>query len=154
MLVQNLFNWTFLINHNLRIGFVTIWCNLYHHATFHIQILGRFTSWQNYISGDNLIYIFFKTKKCNFVMTGTCKRYAHSPSGGLQRDAVYLGWPISPSYMSPDSGGGGGEGVAGSQPMSTVTEFLDPVFAIQAQNTSFQSLKTSVLGLFLRKLVL
>ncbi len=28
---------------------------------------------------------------------------------GLQRDVVYLGWPIAPSYMSPNAGGGGGE---------------------------------------------
>ncbi len=36
---------------------------------------------------------------------------------GLQRDVVYLGWPIAiaPSYMSPNSWGGGE--VAGSQPM-------------------------------------
>ncbi len=26
-----------------------------------------------------------------------------------QRDVVYLGWPIAPSYMSPNAGGGGGE---------------------------------------------
>ncbi len=26
---------------------------------------------------------------------------------GLQRDVVYLGWPIAPSYMSPNVGGGG-----------------------------------------------
>ncbi len=39
ILVQNLFHWTFLINHNLRIG-------------FHIHILGRFTSRQNDISVD------------------------------------------------------------------------------------------------------
>ena len=32
----------------------------------------------------------------------------------LQRDAVYLGGPIVPSYMSLNAGGGG---VAGSQPM-------------------------------------
>ncbi len=25
---------------------------------------------------------------------------------GLQRDVVYLGWPIAPSYMSPNAGGG------------------------------------------------
>ncbi len=31
---------------------------------------------------------------------------------GSQRDAVYLGWPIPPSYMSPNAGGV----VAGSQP--------------------------------------
>jgi hypothetical protein len=37
---------------------------------------------------------------------------------GLQRDVVYLGWPMAPSYMSPNAGGRGG-GVAGSQPVST-----------------------------------
>ncbi len=26
---------------------------------------------------------------------------------GSQRDVVYLGWPIAPSYMSPNEGGGG-----------------------------------------------
>ncbi len=26
---------------------------------------------------------------------------------GLQRDVVYLDWPIAPSYMSPNAGGGG-----------------------------------------------
>ncbi len=26
---------------------------------------------------------------------------------GLQRDVVYLGWPIAPSYMSPNAGRGG-----------------------------------------------
>ncbi len=34
----------------------------------------------------------------------------------LQRDVVYLGWPIAPSYMSPNEGEVGE--VAGSQPMS------------------------------------
>jgi hypothetical protein len=34
-----------------------------------------------------------------------------------QRDVVYFGRPIAPSYMSPNAGGGG---VAESQPMSTV----------------------------------
>jgi hypothetical protein len=32
-------------------------------------------------------------------------------------DVVYLGWPIAPSYMSPNAGGGGC--LAGSQPMNT-----------------------------------
>ncbi len=31
-----------------------------------------------------------------------------STSRGLQRDVVSLGWPIAPSYMSPNAGGGGG----------------------------------------------
>ncbi len=35
---------------------------------------------------------------------------------GLHRDVFYLGWPIAPSYMSQNAGGGG---VAGSQLMST-----------------------------------
>ncbi len=34
---------------------------------------------------------------------------------GSQRDVVYIGWPIAPSYMSPNVGGW----VAGTQPMST-----------------------------------
>ncbi len=34
---------------------------------------------------------------------------------GLQRDVVYLGWPIASSYMSPNAGSG--TGVAGFQPM-------------------------------------
>jgi hypothetical protein len=28
-----------------------------------------------------------------------------------QRDVVYLGWPIAPSYMSPNAGGGGLQGL-------------------------------------------
>jgi hypothetical protein len=35
---------------------------------------------------------------------------------GSQRDVVYLGWPIAPSYIGPNARGGGG---CGSQPMST-----------------------------------
>ncbi len=34
---------------------------------------------------------------------------------GLQRDVVYLGWPMAPSYMSPNAG----RGNWGSQPMNT-----------------------------------
>ncbi len=34
---------------------------------------------------------------------------------GLHRDVVYLGWPIAPSYRSPNAGG-----VAGSRPMTAV----------------------------------
>ncbi len=40
-----------------------------------------------------------------------------APTRGLQRDVVYLCWPIAPSYY--ESKCGGREGVAGSQPMST-----------------------------------
>jgi hypothetical protein len=43
------------------------------------------------------------------------------PQHWLQRDVVYLCWPIAPSYTSPNSQwrGNGGGGVAGSQPMNT-----------------------------------
>ncbi len=41
---------------------------------------------------------------------------------GSQRNVVYLGWPIAPSYMSPNAGGRGGRRFAGSQPMSTACE--------------------------------
>ncbi len=34
-------------------------------------------------------------------------------SKGLKRDIFYLGWPIAPSYMSPNAGGGGS---CGAQP--------------------------------------
>jgi hypothetical protein len=33
-------------------------------------------------------------------------------SSGLQRDVVYLGWPIAPSYMSPNAGGGELQGLS------------------------------------------
>jgi hypothetical protein len=43
-----------------------------------------------------------------------------SQRGGLQKD-VYLGWPIAPSYMSPNAGEGGAED-AGYQSMSTAVQ--------------------------------
>ncbi len=42
-----------------------------------------------------------------------------SPTGGLHRDVVYLGWPIAPSYMIPNAGGGGELRPAGSKPLIT-----------------------------------
>jgi hypothetical protein len=45
---------------------------------------------------------------------------ATAPSRGSQRDVVYLGWPLAPSYMSQNVCEGRG-GVAWSQPMSTGT---------------------------------
>ncbi len=40
---------------------------------------------------------------------------------GLQRDVVYLGWPIAPSCMSPNAGEWGE--LRGSQPMSTAVHW-------------------------------
>ncbi len=48
---------------------------------------------------------------------GTVNRWVTLYTRGLQRDVIYLGWPIASSYMSPNAGGGGE--VAGSQPIST-----------------------------------
>ncbi len=31
---------------------------------------------------------------------------------GSQRDVIYLGWPIAPTYMSPNAGGGGLQGLS------------------------------------------
>ncbi len=43
--------------------------------------------------------------------------HGFDPSRGIQRDVVYLCWPIAPSCMSPNAGGRGR--VARSEPMST-----------------------------------
>jgi hypothetical protein len=51
--------------------------------------------------------IFYRLK--NYIMLNIFGK-------GSQRDVVYPGWPIAPSYTSPNARGGGG--VAGSQPMS------------------------------------
>ncbi len=40
-------------------------------------------------------------------LTNTCLE-SIMPSRGSQRDVVYLGWPIAPSYNVPKCGGGGG----------------------------------------------
>ncbi len=45
------------------------------------------------------------------------KRVKYGSGGYMQRDVVYLGWPIAPSYIEPKCGGRWG--VAGSQPMRT-----------------------------------
>jgi hypothetical protein len=37
------------------------------------------------------------------------------PSRGSQRDVVYLSWPIAPSYMSSNAGGGRGCGVSANE---------------------------------------
>ncbi len=46
-------------------------------------------------------------------------RLCFCPLRGLQRDVVYLGWPIAPSYMSPNAGEGGELRPAGPPPMSS-----------------------------------
>ncbi len=53
---------------------------------------------------------------CLSIDTGENRRNGRVQAG-LQREVVYLGWPIAPSYMSPIAGERGG--VAGSQPKWT-----------------------------------
>jgi hypothetical protein len=43
--------------------------------------------------------------------TGLVSDTATAASRLSQRDVVYLGWPIAPSYMSPNAGGGGVAGL-------------------------------------------
>ncbi len=72
------------------------------------------------VLASTVLYVLLRTKEtlkgtrkfafCCFLIgwpAGLCK------SG----DVVYIGWPISPSYMSPNAGGGGE--LRGSQPVST-----------------------------------
>ncbi len=51
------------------------------------------------------------------------KNYCLLQPGGSQRDVVYLGWQIAPSYMIRSQKRGKG-GVAGSQPMSTAVHIF------------------------------
>jgi len=66
-----------------------------------------FYSWQIYplalSSNSRLMHVIYK-----------CICILH-PEQGLQSGVAYLGWPITPSYVSPNAGGGS----CGSQTMST-----------------------------------
>ncbi len=45
---------------------------------------------------------------CKMVVSGGPEAEVQKPKAkGLQRYVVYLGWPIAPSYMSPNAGWGG-----------------------------------------------
>ncbi len=54
-----------------------------------------------------------------FKLPSQCK-YCSLVSRGLQRDVIYLCWPIAPSYTSPNARGKGG--CCWSQPMSTAVQ--------------------------------
>jgi hypothetical protein len=59
------------------------------------HIFGHSSSRQNLSRAEDLIQAYFMD-------------YAFLVSyRGLQRDVVYLGWPIAPSFMSPNAGEGG-----------------------------------------------
>jgi hypothetical protein len=74
---------------------------------------------------------------------------------GLHRDVVYLCWPIAPSYMSPNAGGGG---VAGSQPMSAAvhrsqnklwrSNYIFNLFNLWSPSQNFNSVQCTYLRLF------
>ncbi len=48
----------------------------------------------------------YRNCRKNYIQVVHTVRRPMSPTG-LHRDIVYLGWPIAPSYMSPNAGGGG-----------------------------------------------
>ncbi len=60
---------------------------------------------------------FFCLKKNYIVRADRDLPLSLPPLQGSQRDVVHLGWPIAPSYISPNAGGGWR--IAGPQPMST-----------------------------------
>jgi hypothetical protein len=85
---------------------------------FHIFIwgenLGNGSSFPLFQQGR--LYKFQINSLCRWKIQMSEKKNSASPNTrGSQRGVVYLGWPISPSYMSPNVGGW----FAGCQPMST-----------------------------------
>ncbi len=57
-------------------------------------------------------YVLFWSAGCHLLQAGgfSCSLEVLHGGQGSQRDVAYLGWPIAPSYMSHNAGGGGGEG--------------------------------------------
>ncbi len=64
-------------------------------------------------AGNNHKFRLFRLPR-NYLVENSQPKVTKSRE--LQRDVVYLGWPIAPSYESKC---GGREGVGGSQPIST-----------------------------------
>ncbi len=60
--------------------------------------------------GYSKFFGFTESSYSSFLPTIPCITFL---ARGLQRDVVYLGWPVAPSYMSPNAGGDR------SRPMST-----------------------------------
>ncbi len=57
-------------------------------------------------TGSPVTRIGWKSDQATFVPLWE-RGYELCMTRELQRDVVYLGWPIAPSNMSPNSGGGG-----------------------------------------------
>ncbi len=53
--------------------------------------------------------------KINAILISRFEMAGTGLSRGLQKDVVYLGWPIAPSYMRPNAGGGGSCGVSANE---------------------------------------
>ncbi len=91
------------------------------HSVYMIRILSLHTVYQPPLKGVvKLRPVISQTDRVQSQLrrnTSGSPMYSRRPypKKGSQRDVVFLGWPISPSYMSPHAGGGG----AGYQPMCT-----------------------------------
>ncbi len=68
------------------------------------------------------------------------RRWTWSRIRGSKRDVVNLGWPIAPSYMSPNAWWG--EGVSRSQPMSTVVH-MEPKYTLEISVSSYLTYEPS-----------
>jgi hypothetical protein len=53
-------------------------------------------------ASDQVCFLFWLTT----VVTGFCMIFSWMGPRGLERDVVYLGGPIAPSFTSPNAGGG------------------------------------------------
>ncbi len=67
-----------------------------------------------YLSSQNLQFFIVGPRR-TFWITLSVVLLLNVFYRGLQRDVVFLGWPIAPPYMSPNAEGGWG-GAAGPQP--------------------------------------
>ncbi len=86
-----------------------------------MQLLQAISSLYNsgiFIRFLQIIFVYIKFRQA-FFQNKLEQQYMYAIvcMQGVSKYIVYLGWPIAPSYMSPNAGGR--EVVAGSQPMST-----------------------------------
>ncbi len=80
-----------------------------HLGTFNVNLVLVivFSHFLGYLSSQNLQF-FLVWPRRPFWITLSVVLLLYVFYRGLQRDVVYHGWPIAPSYMNPNAEGGGG----------------------------------------------